>query len=364
MKTKIIFYTILSLILIVFTSTLVFAKDAYLDSCSGTKLNYNSAKKACKSGKYPGQTIVTCKNNGKQTDKRTCNSDGEKKGVYLDNCGGPATGFNDLKKACKSEDYFGELLVKCKKGEVKKRMQCEAADKDDDKVVIFKDKCGSDETVEGRNLLKACKNNTGTVLVKCKRKGKGTFWKEKKSRYCQGKKDRFKIRNCSPTERDTLISDYELAEARVDVVLGELENELEHNQDMDKKLRKKMEKVRKKLEKIQRAMDRPRTYVCKANKNLCGKSVAHTLPTGKKVKICDEYFKKQLQIERASIIVHEISHHKTQTTDKGEEHVIHTNDPSTDQTCADANLSKAANNFHNQAEYYEHIIECGLYIPQ
>lgn len=327
-------------------------------------MKYDSAKKACKSGNYPGQTIFTSKKNGKRTDKRICNSDGEKKGVYLDTYAGLETGFKDLKKACKSEDYFGKLLVKCKKGEEKKRMQCEAADKDDDKVVIFKNKCGSDKTFEGRNLKKACKNNTGTVLVKCKRKGKGTFWKEKKSLYCQGKKDRFKFKSCSPAERETLINDYELAEARVDVVLGELEYELEHNQDMDKKLRKKMEKVRKKLEKIQRAMDRPRTYVCKANKNMCGKAVAHTLPTGKKVKVCDEYFAKTLQIERASIIVHEISHHDTQTPDKGVEHVIHTNNPNTDQTCADANLSKAANKFHKQAEYYEHIIECGLYIPQ
>ena len=230
-------------------------------------------------------------------------------------------------------------------------MQCEAADKDDDKVVIFKDKCGSGDTVEGRNLKKACKNNTGTTLVKCKRKG--NMWKEKKSSYCQGKKDRFKIKKCSPTERETLISDYELAEARVDVVLGEVEQELEHNQDMDKKLRKKMEKVRKKLEKIQTAMDRPRTYVCKANKNMCQDAKAHTLPTGKKVHICDFYFGVTDQMERASVIVHEISHHKTQTTDKGSEH----------GGCVDPNLSQAANNFHNQAEYYEHIIECGLYIP-
>ena len=354
-------YLSMSLLLVTLSSKAAVAKDAFLDSCNGTKLNYNTAKKACKSGNFPGDTIVTCKKNGKLVDSRICNSDGEKNGIYIDTCAGSATGFKDLKKACKSEDYFGELLVKCKKGEEKKRMQCESADKDDDKVVIFKENCGSGDTIEGRNLKKACKNNTGMTLVKCKRKG--TIWKEKKARYCQGKKDRFKFKNCSPTERQTLIDDYELAEARVDVVLGELENELEHNQDMDKKLRKKMEKVRKKMEKIQTAMDRPRTYVCKANKNLCSKSIAHTLPTGKKVKVCDGYFAKGNQDERASIIVHEISHHKTQTNDKGKEHVIHTNDPSTDQTCADANLSQAANNFHKQAEYYEHIIECGLYIP-
>lgn len=361
MKFKVIMYLSMSLVVAAFCSTGALAKTVHLGDCNGTELDYKNAKKACNSGDYPGETIVACKKNGKQKDRRICSSDGEKKGVYVDNCAGIATGFTSLKKACKSEDYFGELLVKCKKGEEKKRMQCESADKDDDKVTIFKERCGSDETVEGRNLKKACKNNTGVTLVKCKRKG--TIWKEKKASYCQGKKDRFKIKKCSPTERDTLISDYEWAEARVDVVLGELETELENNQDMDKKLRNKMEKVRKKLEKIQTAMDRPRTYVCKANKNLCSGANAHTLKWGKKVKVCDYYFTKGTQEERASILVHEISHHETQTNDKGEEHVIHNPDPSLDKTCADANLSQAANNFQKQAEYYEHLIECGLYIP-
>jgi len=314
------------------------AKNAYLDSCSGDELPHNTAKKACNSGDYPGETVVTCSNKGKEKDKRLCNSDGKKNGVYLGNCSGTSTGYTNLKKACQSENYLGALLVDCKKGEEKKRMQCEAAEEDDAKIAIFKDRCGSAETISGNNLKKACKNNPGETLVKCKKKQ--NVWKENKSMFCQGTRDRFKFNNCSPDEREMLISDYEIAEERVDLVLGELESELQTNQDMDSSLRKKMETVRKKMEKIQTAMDRPRTYVCKANKNLCSGAVAHTLPTGKKVKVCTSYFDKPESLERASILIHEISHHETQTTDKGSEH----------GGCLNPNLSRAANKFHRQAE--------------
>jgi len=360
MKNK--FYIQIVLLSLFLLSSMAYSKDAYINDCSGDKLDYRTAKKACKSGDYAGQVIVTCSNKGKQKDKRTCNSDNERKGVYLETCAGTETDFTNLKKACQSENYFGSLLVKCKNGRVKKRMQCEAADQDDNKTVIFKTKCGSEESISGKNLKSACKANTGEMLVKCRRKG--NVWKEKKSMFCQGKKDRTKFKKCSPTEREMLISDYKIAEEKVDIVLSDLENELEVNQDMDKKLRNKMEKVRKKLEKIQTEMDRPRTYICKSNKNLCKKAVAHTFPFGNvggRVKICDDYFLKAEEMERVSIIVHEISHYKTQTNDKGTEHITNY---SVSDPCANANLSLAANKFHKQAEYYEHIIECGLYIPE
>ncbi len=339
------------LLIVALLPTHLVAKTVRLGDCSGSEVSFKSAKKACKSGNFAGQKVVDCSNSGKQKGSRICNSDNERKGVYVDTCAGSATGFKNLKKACQSENHFGQLLVKCQNGEEKKRMQCEQADSGDNKTVIFKDNCGSSDTISGKNLKKACKNNTGQTLVKCEKKK--NVWKEKKSMYCQGKKDRFKFKKCSPTERSTLISDYSVAEDRVEVVLNDLESQLENNNDMDKKLRNKMETVRKNLEKIRKAMDRPRTYVCKANKNLCNRSNAHTLASGKKVKMCDGYFDKSSQIERASIIVHEISHHKTQTNDKGTEH----------GGCTAPNLSLAANDFHKQAEYYEHIIECGLYIP-
>lgn len=327
------------------------AKSAHVNSCSGTDTGYRTAKKACKSGDFAGQTIVTCNRKGKQKDRRVCNADGAKVGVYLGHCSGASTGFKNINKACKSGDYFGDLLVKCRKGRVKKRLQCAEAESDDDKVVIFKNSCGSSDTLEGRNLRKACKFTPGETLVKCRKKG--NIWKERKSMFCTGKKDRFKIKKCSIAERQTLLSDYDVAENRVDVVLGQVENLLRTNTTMERKLRRKMEVVRRKLEKMQTAMDRPRTYVCKTNQRLCKKANAHTMFTGHKVKLCDQYFTKSSQLERASILVHEISHHKTQTTDKGKEH----------GSCLSPNLSSAANNFHRQAEYYEHIIQCGLYLP-
>lgn len=230
-------------------------------------------------------------------------------------------------------------------------MQCESAGPDDDKVAIFRDRCGSGAMIGGTNVLRACKSNVGDTLVKCKRKN--NIWKEKKVRHCMGNKDRFKFKKCSPSERATLISDYELAESRVEIVLSDLESLLGTDQTLARTLRNKMKKVRKKLEKIQTAMDRPRTYVCKANKNLCSGANAHTLTTGKKVKICDNYFNISSQIIRSSILVHEISHHKTQTNDKGTEH----------GGCTSPTLASASDKFQKQAEYYEHLIECGLYLP-
>lgn len=352
---KVVNWVILALFFLVFSSTTAGAKEARLGNCGGTQLSFNTAKKACASGNFPGQTIVTCKKNGKQTDRRICNSDGAKSGVYVNTCAGTATGFTDLKKACQSENFFGSLLVKCKRGEEKNRMQCESSGSSDDKIAIFRDRCGSGPVIAGSDLLKVCKSRVGETLVKCKRKN--NIWKEKKVRHCMGNKDRFKFNNCSPSERATLISDYELAESRVEVVLEDLENLLATNQTMSRKLRNKMEKVRNKLEKIQTAMDRPRVYACKAHKNLCQGANAHTIvkPVGsvKKVKICDNYFGKTDQLERASILVHEISHHKTKTNDNGTEH----------GGCTSPVLAPASSNFQKQAEYYEHLVECGLYLP-
>ena len=348
-------WIILFLFVLTFYSTSVIAKSARLGSCGGTQTSFKTAKKACASGNFPGQTIVTCKDNGKQIGRRICNSDGSKVGVYVNTCAGASTGFTDLKKACQSGSFFGNLLVKCKKGKEKTRMQCESAGTDDGKIAIFRDRCGSGTAIGGKDLLKVCKSRVGETLVKCQRKK--NIWKEKKVRHCMGNKDRFKFNKCSPSERATLISDYELAESRVEIVLEDLENLLATDQTIGRKLRNKMQKVRNKLEKIQTAMDRPRVYACKAHKNLCQGANAHTIvkPVGsvKKVKICDNYFRKTNQMERASILVHEISHHKTKTNDNGTEH----------GGCGSPVLAPATSNFQKQAEYYEHIVECGLYLP-
>ncbi len=350
---KKIFYLVTLGCCLAFLPVIAAAKTIHLNDCSGTKLSFKTAKAACKSGKHPGQTIVKCNKKGDIKNTRRCSTDGQKKGIYEDSCTGTPTGFKDLVKACKSGNHFGQLLVKCKNGKEKKRMQCESAGMTLKKTVIFKNRCGGDP-ISGKNLKKACKNNTGETLVKCVRKN--NIWKPKKSMLCHGNRDRFKFKFCSPNERQTLIDDYEWAENRVDIVLNDLNNWFASNPSVDKKLRKKMEKVQKKLRKIQTAMDRPRTYVCRANKNRCGRANAHTMWTGHKVKICDRYFFKSgaaNQPERGSILVHEISHHKVETNDKGTEH----------GGCASPSLASASSNFHKQAEYYEHLIECGLYIP-
>ncbi len=340
-----------ALFFLLLVPSLAFAKTAHEDNCSGTFVPYKDAKTACKSGKYPGKRIVTCSGKGKLKDSRTCSANNAKKGFYRASCSGDAVGFNTLKAACQSGVFPGEFLVECKNGRQKKRLQCEAALPAADTVVLFKDSCGGSETVSGRDLKKACKNNPGVTLLKCQKKK--NIWKEKKSMLCTGKRDRLKVKNCSPRERTTLIGDFELAEERIDVVLVEVEAAVKTGVGMDKAMRKKMAVVRRKLEKIQKAMDRPRTYVCKANKRLCKKYSAHTSGASN-VKLCDKYFERTSRAERASILVHEISHYAAKTNDKGSDY----------GGCATPILAPADSGFEKQADYYEHISECGFYIPE
>ena len=333
-------------------TTPVYAKrTAHENDCKGKKLPYTTAMKACKSGKYPGKTVVTCNGKGKQKDRRICNSDNNKKGVYINSCSGAATGYTSIDKACKSTKYYGKLLVRCRNGKEKKRSQCSRASKNDKKVVIFEGRCGSAKRIAGRDLLKTCKHHQDKTLVKCRRKG--NIWKEVKSMYCDTRKDRAKLRNCSPKERATILSDMKLAESKVVGLVAAVNSQLATNKTMSKDVRKKMKVVLRKLKKIRTALNKRRTFVCKANKALCQGANAHTLAVGThKVKICDNYFAKTSQIERASIIVHEISHYKTQTNDKGAY-----------ETCSGVK-PKASENFQRRAEYYEHIVECGLFIPK
>jgi len=341
-------------------------KTARLDACTtGTPLSYKTAKKACKSGNYPGETVVTCKKKRKgekQKDRRVCNSDNKKKGVYVDHCGGVSTGFKNLKKACQAGNHFGSLLVKCKRGKEKKRQFCAEANEEQNKITVFGDQCGGDIIFNGQNLRRICKNNPGAVVVKCKRKR--NIWKEKKAMQCSGEfRDRFKLSNCTPNERQIIISDYQRAEERIDAVVSSYNAVLAANSPLSSALQKKMDIVEKKLGKIQKAMDRPRKYCCKRNKSkgLCATSTAHTLPTGRRVTVCQNYFKIDDhpgngfdgQLERASIIVHEISHHKVQTNDKGRDY----------GGCNVPRLPNATDDFHKHADYYEHVAECGLVVP-
>lgn len=326
-------------------------RSAYLGACNGTKLPYNTARKACKSGKYTGQTVLTCNRKGKQKDRRICNSDGKKAGVYVDSCSGSATGYKLIDKACKTGKFNNKLLVKCRKGKEKRRRQCTPASKNDKQVVLFLDQCGSSSRIKGRNLLKACRNNPGQKIAKCARKR--NIWKERKSMICVNRRDRIKFRKCSPSEQTQLLSDFKIAEQKVDSLRTALANELRNNKGIGKKLRKKLKVVQRKLRKIKTAFGRKRVYVCKSNKGMCHGANAHTLALGtRKVKLCDNYFAKGSQLERASIVVHEASHYKTQTNDKGAY-----------ETCSGVK-PKASENFQRRAEYYEHIVECGLYIPK
>jgi len=101
------------------------SKTARKINCDGEAAgNYNTARGACRSGEFPGEVIVSCKNNGKETDRRTCNSDGNNKGIFLRNCGGTSLDESNFTDACDSGDYDGQLLVQCKRGREAKHHQC------------------------------------------------------------------------------------------------------------------------------------------------------------------------------------------------------------------------------------------------
>ena len=101
------------------------AKSAHFDSCDGTELDdYKTAKKACKSGEFPGRVIVTCKNNGKEKDRRTCNNSDEKKSIHVGNCAGDEVSEDKFDDACESGSYDGQRLVLCKRGREAKHHQC------------------------------------------------------------------------------------------------------------------------------------------------------------------------------------------------------------------------------------------------
>ncbi len=114
----------LAMACLVFSANLE-ARTARFDNCDGAAAgDHNTARGACRSGNYPGRVIVSCKNNGKETDRRTCNSGGEKKSIHLGSCGGAVVDEDSFSDACDSGEHDGELLVLCKRGREAKHHQC------------------------------------------------------------------------------------------------------------------------------------------------------------------------------------------------------------------------------------------------
>lgn len=331
--------------------------DAFFQSCSGAPIDFKDAKAACASGAYPGQQVVTCRDDGSLKKTRLCNSDGARKGVYLNDCSGLATGFKSIAKACGSGSLDGQLLVQCNRGEEGKRRMCELASGDGPRTAVFAQSCGNGAPLEQRSLKSACRVNGGATLVLCNRKG--AAWVAEKSMACEGPRDRLTIKNCSDTERDTLIEDYRWAETRVDEVRAEAEALFRTNFTASATSRRRMQQVRSNLEKLSTHMDRKRTFFCRANRNDCGRPVnAHVTTfalrdSPREVRFCGNYFANPTRAERGSIMVHEISHYLLETNDNGREH----------GGCSSPRLAGATTRYQNHAEYYEHIIECGLYVP-
>lgn len=355
---RLLAHSVLATIFLTLTS--LAGADAFLGSCTGTPLDFKNAKAACASGEFPGQTVVSCSDSGQFRKARLCNSDGARKGVYLNNCSGLATGFKSVNAACANGGLEGQLLVQCDRGEESKRRMCEPAVGETPKTQIFLERCGNGAPLAQRNLKNACQVNGGSTLVKCRRRS--SSWVAEESMACDGRRDRLTIKNCSYSERDTLIADYRWAELRVDRELENLEGLFRTNYTMSDTTRNRMETVRRNLEKLRNHMDRKRTFYCRSNRNRCGGPVtAHAIVFPNRIirgnppeaRFCSNYFSQPAISVRGSIIVHEISHYLLETNDNGTEH----------GGCTAPVLAPTDSNYHRQAEYYEHIVECGLYVP-
>ncbi len=130
-------HIVLALAVMVFAVPLTTsAKTAHRGSCDGEALDYNTARGACRSGDFAGETIVSCKSNGKETDRRLRNSDGKKNAIYEGNCGGTLVNHGTLSAACDSGDYPGELIVRCKRGREAKHRVCPTTVADDVDVSV------------------------------------------------------------------------------------------------------------------------------------------------------------------------------------------------------------------------------------
>lgn len=321
------------------------------------KINVSSMKKACQRKENWGKSIYKCKykcpkgqkckkGKGKTyiaTKARVCNSDGEKKGYYLNSCSGERIEAKSLKKACGKKKAKGQVVVKCKNGKEKKRQSCSSAKNNKGKYEtrVFVNKCGGKVAKKNRreirrNLNKACRTGkyNGKVLVKCTNKcvkRKGIFdcqkraWIEKERALCGGDKKKAEIKNCTEEQSQDIADAYKSAKKELSPIINQMKKFLEnpnkkikdfaHNPNMGKKkkeeLIKHVKKALKNAEQIQKRLDKKPKFECVGDqKGLCGKGYeAYVSISRKKSQYCNSFFtERDGATGRGRTIAHELSH--------------------------------------------------------
>lgn len=329
-----------------------------VDTFCENQLPEKTLKKACKSGNYPGKKIYQCKFqcptyqkcSGKNpsekkwiTTKKTriCNSDGKRKGYYINSCAGDRLDVKTFKKACAKKEAKGKRVVLCKDGEVKKSETCPSAKNNDSEKFetrVFVNKCGGEVATKNgreikRNLSKACRTGKfdGKSLVKCKNKctSRSGFkcsqrtWIEQKKVICSASKKAAKIKSCDEEQTKKISGSYNLGKEKMEQLINQMNSWLDDSdnqislyadEEYDKKAKKKIvkqvKKALKKAKKIKKQLGKKPIFYCKGLSGTCAKDDVHAFVrgTGKKVNFCDSFFSKEKE-KRASYLVHELSHH-------------------------------------------------------
>ena len=334
----------------------VFTNYSSSKGCTG-KTSHKSLRKACKSGKYNGTQVYECKKKctkrkglkcvkreWKHTDGRLCNSDGDRKGIYLTSCAGKRLDAKSMKKACALSSAKGETVVKCKRGKETKRRACASAannDSEDYETGVFIDKCGGKKAKKAngkaikRNLRKACKIDAyqGKSLVKCKNKctkRKGLkcvrrTWQELSRVVCNDDNKVVKLKTCNETQASEIAQARTLARKRLKKIIKSMNTYIKNPSKFystygDPSSRSSSDKARdlvwvkkslgiaKSVRKKIKSMKSK--YVCEGNGGTCGEggANAHTMSYKRhKVSFCNGYLAMSVE-RKAAVLAHEISH--------------------------------------------------------
>lgn len=236
---------------------------------------------------------------------------------------------------------------------------------------VFENACtGELVAPSGSSALDKCKsgNHNGKTLVQCNmREGQ---WREAKVIHCETEKDRTTIRRCNVNQRTVLINDDREAKERLLDVQAELSNEL--LMEPPGPMKDRLEILSRRLVNINTALRTPRIAICGRGSSNARAYIAKEIlnpfnPERKRVWYNPPYFTITSSVERASIIVHETTHYRFGTNDRLRELAIDAFLPSATSASCDADTktfpASIVNNFYKMAEYYEYIIECGLFVP-
>ena len=319
---------------------------------------YKSIKKACRAKNPPEGVIYECKkkcvkrkrlkckkHEWKIHDQGQCSKNKEKKGYYVENCGGSAINAKSLKKACAQKKAKGKTVVFCKNGKEKRRQTCSSAKNNEstkNQTRVFINKCGGKiaKSKSGRdislNLNKACRsgNYKNKALVRCnnkctKRTGlkcQRWTWIEKERKICGSKKTNAKIKSCNESETKAILNAYKKAASKVRKIKNTAQGFISNTDrylsqrkiTMTKKEKSKnITMTRKSISKFNKILTmlnkRKSKFICPGNSKECTGALAYTFNLKKALEFCPGFFTadndtNDIKLDQIGTLVHEYSH--------------------------------------------------------